>query len=126
MRLYSQQYILQLQVTNQTCDLFLFCSQSVVADISAEDVKGIGFDATCSLVAVDEAGSPVTVSPTGTKKELADVSYFNFVSNSYNSNNITVIEKIDVVELTVQDRRNKMSYCGWITERTRKLTLSTL
>lgn len=75
-------------------------------------------------MAVDEAGSPVTVSPTGTKKELADISYFNFVSNLCNSNNITVIEKIDV--LIVQDRRNKMSYCGWITERTRKLTLSTL
>ncbi|TGZ37627.1 FGGY carbohydrate kinase domain-containing protein [Temnothorax longispinosus] len=43
--------------------------KSVVADISAEDVKGIGFDATCSLVAVDEAGSPVTVSPTGQEKQ---------------------------------------------------------
>lgn len=49
--------------------VILFCSQSVVADISAEDVKGIGFDATCSMVAVDEAGLPITVSPTGTKKE---------------------------------------------------------
>ncbi|XP_012541159.1 FGGY carbohydrate kinase domain-containing protein [Monomorium pharaonis] len=43
--------------------------KSVVADISAENVKGIGFDATCSLVAVDEAGSPVTVSPTGQEKQ---------------------------------------------------------
>jgi ribulose kinase len=39
--------------------------QSVVADISAEDVKGIGFDATCSMVAIDKTGSPVTVSLTG-------------------------------------------------------------
>jgi FGGY-family pentulose kinase len=28
-------------------------------------VRGIGFDATCSLVAIDEHGLPVTVSPTG-------------------------------------------------------------
>ncbi|MTJ80488.1 MAG: FGGY-family carbohydrate kinase [Telmatospirillum sp.] len=28
-------------------------------------VRGIGFDATCSLVAIDGAGQPVTVSPTG-------------------------------------------------------------
>jgi len=36
-----------------------------VAGISAENVKGIGFDATCSLVALDNTGSPVTVSITG-------------------------------------------------------------
>lgn len=36
-----------------------------MADISADNVKGIGFDATCSLVAIDKTGSPVTVSPTG-------------------------------------------------------------
>lgn len=47
--------------------------QSVVAGISAEDVKGIGFDATCSLVALDETGSPVTVSLTGTEKKLTDI-----------------------------------------------------
>ena len=27
-------------------------------------IKGIGFDATCSLVAVDDSGDPVTISPT--------------------------------------------------------------
>ena len=27
-------------------------------------IKGIGFDATCSLVAVDDGGNPVTISPT--------------------------------------------------------------
>lgn len=35
------------------------------AGITAEKVKGIGFDATCSLVAVDADGRPVSVSPTG-------------------------------------------------------------
>ncbi|XP_031833907.1 FGGY carbohydrate kinase domain-containing protein [Nomia melanderi] len=43
--------------------------KSVVADISADNVKGIGFDATCSLVVVDKTGSPVTVSPTGEDKQ---------------------------------------------------------
>ncbi|XP_033328109.1 FGGY carbohydrate kinase domain-containing protein [Megalopta genalis] len=43
--------------------------KSVVADISADNVKGIGFDATCSLVAVDKTGSPVTISPTGEDKQ---------------------------------------------------------
>lgn len=33
--------------------------------VSAGRVKGVGFDATCSLVVLDEAGRPVTVSPTG-------------------------------------------------------------
>src|SRR5262249_8803590 len=33
------------------------------ADLSR--IQGIGFDATCSLVALDEADAPVTVSPTG-------------------------------------------------------------
>lgn len=36
-----------------------------VSGIDAASVAGIGFDATCSLVAVGEDGSPVTVSPTG-------------------------------------------------------------
>ncbi|XP_030456437.2 uncharacterized protein LOC115677411 [Syzygium oleosum] len=36
-----------------------------LANISGEDVSGIGFAATCSLVAVDADGSPVTVSWSG-------------------------------------------------------------
>lgn len=36
-----------------------------VADVAGEEVKGIGFAATCSLVAVDSDGSPVTVSWSG-------------------------------------------------------------
>lgn len=35
------------------------------AQIDAATVRGIGFDATCSLVATDENGQPVTVSPDG-------------------------------------------------------------
>ena len=35
------------------------------AGIKGDQVKGIGFDATCSLISLDEQGEPVTVSPTG-------------------------------------------------------------
>ncbi|XP_010525740.1 PREDICTED: FGGY carbohydrate kinase domain-containing protein [Tarenaya hassleriana] len=40
-------------------------SASSLAEVSGEDVKGIGFAATCSLVAVDADGAPVTVSWSG-------------------------------------------------------------
>ncbi len=35
----------------------------------ADAVAGIGFDATCSLVALDAAGNPVSVSPTGSDEQ---------------------------------------------------------
>lgn len=35
------------------------------ADINPIQVKGIGFDATCSLVVLDKEGQPLTVSPSG-------------------------------------------------------------
>lgn len=36
-----------------------------ISGVAAERVRGIGFDATCSLVAIGVDGQPVTVSPTG-------------------------------------------------------------
>ena len=36
-----------------------------LAGVRPSDVRGVGFDATCSLVALDEHDRPVTVSPTG-------------------------------------------------------------
>ena len=39
------------------------------ADIDATNVRGIGFDATCSLVALDENDRPVSVSPTGNDEQ---------------------------------------------------------
>lgn len=36
-----------------------------LANLQPGDIKGLGFDATCSLVAIDKAGQPVTVSPDG-------------------------------------------------------------
>ena len=43
------------------------CIRSVLQEsgCAASDVKGIGFDATCSLVLVDINGQPVSVSPSG-------------------------------------------------------------
>jgi FGGY-family pentulose kinase len=43
------------------------CCRTVMQEsaVAPEAVKGIGFDATCSLVLVDDAGQPVTVSPDG-------------------------------------------------------------
>ena len=35
------------------------------ADINPIQVKGLGFDATCSLVVLDKEGQPLTVSPSG-------------------------------------------------------------
>eukprot|EP01067_Filipodium_phascolosomae_P001471 Filipodium_phascolosomae@DN1975_c0_g1_i1.p1 len=41
------------------------CVRTVVKDIDPKDIGGIGFDATCSLVALNEKFEPVTVSPSG-------------------------------------------------------------
>jgi len=40
------------------------------ADINPIQVKGIGFDATCSLVVLDKEGKPLTVSPTAASRTL--------------------------------------------------------
>jgi D-ribulokinase len=39
------------------------------ADIAANDVAGLGFDATCSLVVLESDGRPISVSPTGNAKQ---------------------------------------------------------
>lgn len=51
-------------------DIWAACCTAVrgaveASDIAAETVRGIGFDATCSFVAVDARGAPVTVSSSG-------------------------------------------------------------
>ena len=51
-------------------DIWAACGFSVAAALSeagvdAADVRGVGFDATCSLVLLDASDRPVTVSPTG-------------------------------------------------------------
>jgi FGGY-family pentulose kinase len=39
------------------------------AGCSAEDIRGIGFDATCSMVVLDSEDKPVTVSPSGSDEQ---------------------------------------------------------
>ncbi len=39
------------------------------ANIAPIQVKGIGFDATCSLVVLDKKGQPLSVSPTGRREQ---------------------------------------------------------
>ncbi|KAG8234163.1 hypothetical protein J437_LFUL014953 [Ladona fulva] len=43
--------------------------REVTKSVQQENVKGLGFDATCSLVAVDINGLPVTISPTGNDEQ---------------------------------------------------------
>src|ERR1700739_3985201 len=53
-----------------SAEIWAACATSVRAAMAeaalpASAVKGIGFDATCSLVVIDAAGSPLTVSGSG-------------------------------------------------------------
>lgn len=57
-------------VEQSSDDIWSACGLAVRAALSqagvgGETIVGIGFDATCSLVALDEGDRPVTVSPTG-------------------------------------------------------------
>jgi FGGY-family pentulose kinase len=57
-------------VEQSSDDIWNRCIESVraaldQAGITAEQVDGLGFDATCSLVALDSAGKPVSISPSG-------------------------------------------------------------
>ncbi len=61
--------------TQGLCAIFLcfvddlYRTQCVCSDVNNTNcIAGIGFDATCSLVALDTTGSPVTVSPTKEKQ----------------------------------------------------------
>lgn len=55
------------QSSRDIWDAISTCVKKAMADarLSPSDIAGIGFDATCSLVVVDDKGGPVTVSPGG-------------------------------------------------------------
>jgi D-ribulokinase len=60
-------------VEQSSSDIWAACAASVraataEAALPASAIKGIGFDATCSLVVVDAAGNPLTVSPSGEER----------------------------------------------------------
>uniref|UniRef100_A0A1Q3FKT1 FGGY carbohydrate kinase domain-containing protein n=1 Tax=Culex tarsalis TaxID=7177 RepID=A0A1Q3FKT1_CULTA len=48
-------------IWSAVCD----CVRTVAEVVPKEQIKGIGFDATCSLVALDKSGQPLSVSTTG-------------------------------------------------------------
>src|SRR5882672_3097029 len=57
-------------VEQSSDDIWQACAAAVQAalvegGVAASDVHGVGFDATCSLVLLDAADRPVTVSPSG-------------------------------------------------------------
>ncbi|XP_066155962.1 FGGY carbohydrate kinase domain-containing protein isoform X1 [Euwallacea fornicatus] len=53
------------QSTDDIWAAVISCVKEVIKGVSPQDIKGIGFDATCSLVCVDKFGNPLTVSPSG-------------------------------------------------------------
>jgi FGGY-family pentulose kinase len=57
-------------VEQSSADIWRACCAATTravreAGVEADSVRGIGFDATCSLAALDDGGAPVTVSPSG-------------------------------------------------------------
>jgi D-ribulokinase len=60
-------------VEQSSSEIWAACAASVRAAMAeaalpASAIKGVGFDATCSLVVVDAAGNPLTVSPSGDER----------------------------------------------------------
>ncbi|XP_055619037.1 FGGY carbohydrate kinase domain-containing protein isoform X2 [Toxorhynchites rutilus septentrionalis] len=45
------------------------CIRDVASNCSKDEIKGVGFDATCSLVALDKQGCPLTISTTGESEQ---------------------------------------------------------
>ncbi len=61
-------------VEQSSCDIWLCVCLAVrdaiaQANVEPSQVKGVGFDATCSLVVLDKKGQPLTVSPTGRSEQ---------------------------------------------------------
>lgn len=44
---------------------FLYSVQTLLQDVAPENIKGLGFDATCSLAVCDSAGKPIAVDLNG-------------------------------------------------------------
>ena len=60
-------------VEQSSSDIWLACATAVraamaEASLAPSAVKGLGFDATCSLVVLDPGGNPLTISPSGDER----------------------------------------------------------
>ncbi|KAL1491954.1 hypothetical protein ABEB36_012469 [Hypothenemus hampei] len=57
------------QSSDNIWEAVIKCVKVVIKDVDVKLVKGIGFDATCSLVCIDMNGNPLTVSPSGRNEQ---------------------------------------------------------
>ncbi|KAK4404547.1 FGGY carbohydrate kinase domain-containing protein [Sesamum angolense] len=62
-------------IEQSSTDIWLAICTSVkaacsLANVSGDEVTSLGFSATCSLVAIDDEGEPVTVSWSGDQEEM--------------------------------------------------------
>src|SRR4029077_9551918 len=60
-------------VEQSSSEIWLACATGVrtamaEANLAPSAVKGLGFDATCSLVVLDPGGNPLTISPSGDER----------------------------------------------------------
>lgn len=53
------------QSTEDIWNAIIKCVRVVIQNVDSSHVKGIGFDATCSLACVDKSGNPLSISPSG-------------------------------------------------------------
>ncbi|XP_047021622.1 FGGY carbohydrate kinase domain-containing protein [Helicoverpa zea] len=58
------------QSSNNIWECCVFVIKNVIANINPESIKGIGFDATCSLVALDKHGQPLSVSTNNNEQNI--------------------------------------------------------
>ncbi|CAH0554551.1 unnamed protein product [Brassicogethes aeneus] len=57
------------QSTENIWNACINCIKRIISGIDPSLIKGIGFDATCSLAVFDENGKPLSVSPTGRNEQ---------------------------------------------------------
>ncbi|XP_013180624.1 PREDICTED: FGGY carbohydrate kinase domain-containing protein [Papilio xuthus] len=62
LRIWKPQPDFYEQSSNDIWSCCEFVIKEVIRNVNPEDIKGIGFDATCSLVAMDRNGNPLAVS----------------------------------------------------------------
>ncbi|XP_026757944.2 FGGY carbohydrate kinase domain-containing protein [Galleria mellonella] len=57
------------QSSNNVWECCVFVIKNVIVNVNVANIKGIGFDATCSLVALDKNGNPLAVSDSNNNEQ---------------------------------------------------------